>query len=68
MSNNFIKILKTVFSKGPVEPSLAAEEKPGLFSFEEDGFLYPFKSGRGKIKWADIERLEGYKRDRMTCE
>lgn len=30
--------------------------------------MYPFKSGRAKIKWTEIERLEGYKRDRMTVD
>ena len=44
------------------------EDKPALFTFEEDGFVYPFRSGRAKIKWTEIERLEGYKRDRMTVD
>lgn len=30
--------------------------------------MYPLQLGRAKIKWAEIERLEGYKRDRMTVD
>jgi hypothetical protein len=67
--NNFLKILKAIFSPPAENPYPAAvEDKPALFTFEEDGFVYPFKSGRAKIKWAEIERLEGYKRDRMTVD
>lgn len=68
MGNNFFKILKAIFSKAPELSALPPEEKPSLFSFDEDGFLYPFKTGSEKIRWDDIEKLEGYKRDRMTVD
>jgi len=66
--NKFLKIIKAIFSRAPVGPLLTPEEKPGLFVFEADGFVYPFKSGRAKIKWAEIERLEGYKKDQWTVD
>lgn len=66
--NKFLKIIKAIFSRAPVGSSLIPEEKPGLFVFEADGFVYPFKSGSAKIKWVEIERLEGYKKDLWTVD
>lgn len=40
----------------------------GKFSYEDDGFIFQFKSEQQKIKWVDIERLIAYKRDLMTTD
>ena len=66
--NKFLKIIKAIFSRAPVDSSSSLEEKLGFFVFEADGFICPFKSESVKIKWTEIERLEGFKRDRMTVD
>ena len=40
----------------------------GKFIYEDDGFIFPFKSERQKFKWTDIERLIAYKLDLMTTD
>ena len=40
----------------------------GKFTYEDDGFIFEFKTGQQKIKWAEIERLIAYKRDLMTTD
>lgn len=40
----------------------------GKFTYEEDGFIFQFKSEKQKIKWTDIERLIAYKKDLLTSD
>lgn len=40
----------------------------GKFIYENDGFIFQFKSEQQKIKWTDIERLIAYKLDLMTTD
>jgi hypothetical protein len=40
----------------------------GKFTYEDDGFIFQFKSGQQKIKWTDIERLIAYKQDLLTTD
>lgn len=40
----------------------------GKFTYEDDGFIFQFKTEQQKIKWADIERLIAYKQDLLTTD
>jgi hypothetical protein len=40
----------------------------GKFIYEDDGFIFQFKSEQQKIKWTDIERLLAYKQDLLTTD
>ncbi len=44
------------------------QEDIGPFVYEEDGFSYPFASGYGKIRWAEVDRIVGYKADLLTTD
>ena len=44
------------------------QEDKGKFIYEDDGLIYPFSDGIQKIKWAEIERIAGYKTDLMTTD
>lgn len=40
----------------------------GKFTYEDDGFIFQFKSEQRKLKWADIERLIAYKQNLITSD
>lgn len=40
----------------------------GKFIYDDDGFIFQFKSEQQKIKWTDIERLVAYKQDLLTTD
>jgi hypothetical protein len=40
----------------------------GIFEYEHDSFTISLKSGKRKIIWKEIERLEAYKRDLLTID
>ncbi len=44
------------------------QEDTGGFVYEDDGFSYPFKDEVGIVRWADIERIVGYKADSLTAD
>jgi len=39
------------------------QEEIGSFDYDEEGFSYPFETGTTVVRWADVDRIVGYKLD-----
>ncbi len=72
----FLKKIAALFSRQP-DPAPIRKSNPGfdklfndlgLFVYDSDGFIFSFRDGPQKIKWADIERLAAYKVDLLTVD
>lgn len=44
------------------------QEEIGAFDYEEGGFSYPFENGASVVRWAEVDRIVGYRLDLMTVD
>jgi hypothetical protein len=47
---------------------LQLQGEVGAFDYDEEGFSYPFETGTSVVRWAEVDRIVGYKMDLFTLD
>jgi hypothetical protein len=80
ISNSIMGLLETILSlfgrhgKKPESEEEAKlrwqqkQEEMGAFEYDAEGFSYPFESGTSLVRWAEVDRIVGYRLDLFTID
>ena len=63
----FIKVPATSEAEAKVRWQ-RMQEDVGAFEYDAEGFSYPFENGTSMIRWAEVDRIVGYKLDMFTVD